>query len=136
MTDPELIYHVHGLEDAFPGIVDNEDTGTGRQVYDRLEILLLYIPFHYDYLGKVVDMTEQVDERFLVAQDIHICVYLLAGFKFVGIIIGYVYVASQDIIEIVLQMLYSFWIFPVSVKNCDFFHKIASELSVSDIVSD
>ncbi len=73
--------------------------------------------FHYDYLGKVVDMTEQVDERFLVAQDIHICVYLLAGFKFVGIIIGYVYVASQDIIEIVLQMLYSFWIFPVSVKK-------------------
>ena len=94
MADPELIYHVHGLEDAFPGIVDNEDTGTGRQVYDRLEILLLYIPFHYDYLGKVVDMTEQVDERFLVAQDIHICVYLLAGFKFVGIIIGYVYVAA------------------------------------------
>ena len=62
-------------------------------------------------------MAKQVAERFLVAQDIHICVYLLAGFKFVGIIIGYVYVAAEDILQVVLKILYGFRIFPVPVKD-------------------
>ncbi len=40
MSYPELIDHVYGLEDAFPGVVYDEDTRTGRKVYDRFQIFL------------------------------------------------------------------------------------------------
>ena len=134
MSYTKLIDHIYSLKDTFFGVVYDEDSRTGRKIYDRFQIFLTETSRHYNYPRKIVHMAEQISEALFVAENIDVRHDLFAVGNLIGIVIGNVDKIPEDIVKIVLQMHDSGLIDPVSVKYGYFFHDKRLPVPFSDIL--
>ena len=88
MSYTKLIDHIYSLKDTFFGVVYDEDSRTGRKIYDRFQIFLTETSRHYNYPRKIVHMAEQISEALFVAENIDVRHDLFAVGNLIGIVIG------------------------------------------------